>query len=651
MREIREHYIIYRHVEFKCESNAVVRESRASRLDADPDSLKDVVNPLVKPRGIHLISSGKSAGRYLITVMAEGEKVILIGHAASIDKAAEVHDLVSIGLYGCQALLNFPAEKYKMESFIEIVLSLQKLFPSNKFWVAFKNALEAGLALHPGNPPPISVDPSSQSRPRNLQATDAFNRAEPCRAMFKKCCQKIDETHTAPHNFHHYANPFGKGSTEQISPEDDRLKATEMDAWKCTSKAHSDPVDFRIRHSAADVATYIDNATVDTLQRKAVSADQYFGRTCRHAKMDSETTGGPVSFPDKSSEAHCRKKMLQESQSTSKQDGPKEYTVASTENNEQHKQPSCDSRNIPRAMSNDPETETDAEKPVYAGDSPAQAARDHRLLDKAEHQDKHPIASGYKGVGDIKGGLVYASINWEGHPLHIGQFTSPTEAACAYDLVSLGLFGIEADINYPPTNYTRHQVQQAVMDLKNSTGQIHRRDVAHSIMKAEAAGVPPSPIYLDTPQCQSALSGDEMFNNKTRTGRAIKRPMRYRDSPVYISDNEDSLTPTRDSACPRAKRTHRKLQISSNQLIPPSPYSGMPHVNHNHLPMMGPFGMPPIFPMMPMMGGMPVPVGFPVVGPSGRPPAFPFPPVFNQGFGNPLHHKQKKRKHFRETLE
>lgn len=612
---------------------------------------------LPQSQGIHLITSGTWAGKYLITVPADGEKVIPIGQADSMDKAAEVHDLVAIGLYGKQAELNFPAAKYKMESFIEILLSLQKLFPSNKFWVAFKNALEAGLKLHPGSPSGITdMNTASESHTQHKNwpvskpgkhswasmfsdtKTRDSRRSPIPQASLDAQRDNADVNTLQPHS----------NSGENGSPGRATVKTRSIEKAKSEPVSGAKPLEDLSFHSAP--ATNTCNAPIPQ--------DEHFSIICRKSgrKEEAQSSYKNQSGPLETSAGVCGgetwgAKMIKSNSS--------DQIHQQVECRKEAEQPSArgeastaerDVEHNVEDVSNDLDTETDDDSPQAVGElSGTPVSRYSNPKAKSSASDENAQFSGYKGVGDINGGLLYASIHWEGHPLHIGQFSSQKEAAMAYDCVSLGLFGLDADINYPPSHYTQQQVQQAVMDLKNRTGQIHRKDVANAVRNAEAAGVPSSPPHGEVsqhrqtsasqiPECARIAMG-----GKTRTGRAIKRPMRYRDSPVQMSDTEESPTPTRDSDQPRPKKSQRRPVPPPFKTVMSTAHTEMTPMNRPP-PMMplGPVMFPPMYPMMPVMGGVPMPFGFPGMRPPMGPPGIPFPPPFMPGFKYPSHHPKRQ---------
>lgn len=61
--------------------------------------------------------------------------------------------------------------------------------------------------------------------------------------------------------------------------------------------------------------------------------------------------------------------------------------------------------------------------------------------------------SGYKGVSVSSSGKWWARIRIDGAPqLYLGTFTTPEDAARAYDKKALELFGEFAKLNFPPMN-------------------------------------------------------------------------------------------------------------------------------------------------------------------------------------------------------
>lgn len=614
---------------------------------------------LPRSQGIHLITSGPWAGKYLITVPADGEKVIPIGQADSIDKAAEVHDLVAIGLYGKQAELNFPAAKYKMESFIEILLSLQKLFPSNKFWVAFKNALEAGLKLHPGSPSGITDLNTTSESPAQCKGWPVTKPGKHLWASMFSDKKKQDNRrspipHTSPDPFRDNtdANTLSVCSTVRrdglaggVTP-----KKHNMEKAKSEPATVAKPMDDLSCHSAP--ATNMCSAPVPQGEQLAIT-----GWKSRR-KQEAQSSYKHQRQPSEALTTSYREEKRDEKVLKNSSGDPRHNQVGCRK---QAGQPSTRGetnvaeRGIEKTaedQSNDLDTETDDDSPQVIGELPGTPTSRHSNPEPkpgGNQSDENAQFSGYKGVGDVNGGLLYASIHWEGHPLHIGQYSSQKEAAMAYDCVSLGLFGLDADINYPPSNYTQQQVQQAVMELKNRTGQIHRKDVANAVRNAEAAGVPSSPPHGEIsqhrqmsashlPECARIAMG-----GKTRTGRAIKRPMRYRDSPVQMSDTEESPTPTRDSDQPRPRKAQKRPVPPPFKAVISTPHTEMAPMNRPPPIMpLGPMMFPPMYPMMPMMGGMPMPFGFPGMRPPMGPPGLPFPPPFIPGFKYPGHHPKRQ---------
>ncbi|GMH32400.1 hypothetical protein BSKO_00234 [Bryopsis sp. KO-2023] len=616
-----------------------------------PDNMKK--NFLPRPQGIHLITAGPWAGKYLITVPAEGGKVIPIGQSESIDKAAEVHDLVAIGLYGKQADLNFPAEKYKMERFIEILLSLQKLFPSNKFWAAFKNALEAGLKLHPGNSsgfPDMNGGHGDGSQRQGWPQSKPQSGSQMWASVFANFNRRngIDPKKSGLHVSGWDAGPrdakggckgekHGDGNESNRKSHRGGKKASSEPAGARSAakgvSGHSAPAGDRSRRDSLD---FVDPMWPPREEVESERAEQ------------APETDSPLEDADATD--GLGKDNIENVQQAQNQPWPVKDSQApeacDKEGMDFEREESSNGQGEP---SHDLETETDDEPPQAAEksqDSPTSHSTIRDLCAETKPLGHRTMLPHYKGVGGLNGGLLFAAVDWEGHPLQIGQFNSPTKAARAYDRVSLGLFGGDADTNFPPTNYTQHEVQQAVMELKNRTGQIHRRDVANAGRNAESAGVPTSPVFDDIPHHRQASTSQLTdptkiaMANKTRTGRAIKRPVRYRDSPIHMSDMEDSPTATRDSDQPKPRKSHKRAIPPSLKTVMSAPHSGMSNMNRP-MPMMpmGP-GMvfPPMFPMMPMMGGMggmPMPFGFPGMRPPMGPPGMPFPPPFLPGFKHP----------------
>lgn len=62
-------------------------------------------------------------------------------------------------------------------------------------------------------------------------------------------------------------------------------------------------------------------------------------------------------------------------------------------------------------------------------------------------------ASGYHGVAALKNGKWQASLRHRGRLIHIGTFTSPEEAARAYDRRAIELHGDGAKLNFPREEY------------------------------------------------------------------------------------------------------------------------------------------------------------------------------------------------------
>lgn len=119
-------------------------EDRLYALTAASESDYD----LPEVQGVQLITTGNDAGLYQITVVGYDGSTISLGRVEGIQKASSIHDMIAIGLYGRNYRLNFNPRRYTIESYIDVLLTFQKLFPGNRFWEALKRGIEIGVKIN-----------------------------------------------------------------------------------------------------------------------------------------------------------------------------------------------------------------------------------------------------------------------------------------------------------------------------------------------------------------------------------------------------------------------------------------------------------------------------------------------------------------------
>ena len=116
------------------------------RLHALTQSLSDDELPQIY--GVRVLGDGPDAGLYQISVTGCDGASICLGCSNGIEKASEIYDMVTLGLHGGHTtVLNFSPRRYHIEAYLNVLLTFQKLFPGNLFWMAVKRGIDAGVRV------------------------------------------------------------------------------------------------------------------------------------------------------------------------------------------------------------------------------------------------------------------------------------------------------------------------------------------------------------------------------------------------------------------------------------------------------------------------------------------------------------------------